>query len=359
MKLILKNCFLMIAVSASTALNVVGQRDDRVDRYVQAEMSRQKIPGLALAVVREGKVVKVKGYGLANVETGGRTSENTAFRLGSVSKQFLAAGIMLLVQDGKLDLNERVGKYFPDAPEAWSEITVRHLLSHTSGLIRDVPDFDALKQIPDAEAIRRVYSLPLDSPAGTKWQYSNVGYYILAEMITRISGQPWRDFIAERIFGPLGMNRTRTADLIEIVPERASGYTLTDKGWENGAVWIALRPPGAFLSTATDMAKWDAALYSARILSAATREQMWTPIKLKDGSTASYGFGWFIDEVNGHRRVYHYGSQPGFKTMFVRYLDEKLTVIILTNLSSGDAPRIAQAVAGFYIPNPALPTYHP
>lgn len=348
MKLILQNCFLMIAVSASTALNVVGQRDDRVDRYVQAEMSRQNIPGLALAVVRNGKVIKAKGYGLASVETGGRTTENTVFRLGSVSKQFLAAGIMLLVQDGKLDLNEQVGKFFPDAPETWNKITVRQLLSHTSGLIRDVPDFDALKQIPDAEAIRRTYSLPLDFPAGTRWQYSNVGYYILAEMISRISGQPWSDFIAERIFKPLGMNRTRTADLIEIVPERASGYTLTDKGLENGAVWIALRPPGAFLSTVTDMAKWDAALYSDRILSAATRTQMWAPVKLPDGTETGYGYGWFIDSIGGRRRIYHYGSQPGFKTMFARYPDDKLTVIILANLSSAEVQVMAHAVAEIY-----------
>ena len=313
-------------------------------------MRRQRIPGLSLAIVKDGKIVKARGYGRANLETDTPATEKTVYKIASVSKQFLAAGIMLLAQDGKVDLDDHVGKYFPDAPESWKEITLRHLLSHTSGLIRDIPNFDPLKEITDADAIKTAYAAPLQFAPGAKWLYSNVGYYILAEIITRVSGKHWSDFLNELVFSPLKMTRTRTTTVTVIVPDRANGYSMTGRGPQNADVWFALRPSGAFISTVVDMAKWDAALSSDLVLTAATKEQMWAPAKLNDGSTAKYGYGWFVEPVNGHRRVYHDGGLPGFRTTMVRFPDDKLTIILLSNLDSAEIPKMARMISGFYLP---------
>jgi D-alanyl-D-alanine carboxypeptidase len=326
------------------------QRPDKTDEYIELQMRRQRIPGLSIAVIKDGKMLKARGYGLANVETNTPATEKTVYKLASVSKQFMAVGVLLLVQEGKISLDDHVGKYFPDAPATWKDITIRHLLSHTSGLVRDIPDFDPLRDIPDAELIKRTYAQPLRFATGEKWAYCNVGYQVLAEIVTRVSGKPWPEFIGERIFTPLGMTQTRTTTVNEMVPGRASGYTVTGKGLKNADVWYALRPSGGFISSVTDMAKWDAALYSDTILKPATKALMWTPVKLNDGSEAHYGFGWFIYTTNGHKRIFHDGGVPGFGSDFERYVDDKLTVIVLNNTESSNVIKIAEVVAGFYQP---------
>jgi CubicO group peptidase (beta-lactamase class C family) len=329
-------------------------RADQVDEYIKAEMKKQQIPGLSLAVIKEGRVIKAEGYGLANVELNVAATPETVYKIGSVSKQFIATGIMLLAEEGKLSLNDRVNKYFEGAPDTWKEITIRHLLTHTSGLVREAPGFNPLKVQSDADVIKTAYSLPLRFKTGEKWEYCNLGYFMLAEIITRVSGKPWDEYLHERVFKPLGMNATRATTVTDIVPNRASSYARRNDQLQNAEVFLALRPSGAFLSTVLDLAKWDAALYTDRILKQASREEMWRPViettRNPNSSTSYfYGFGWMIGRVNGRREVFHGGTLTGFRAALVRYVDDKLTVVVLTNAAQASPDVIARAVAALYI----------
>lgn len=233
---------------------------DTVDRVVAAAMARMHIPGVSLAVVRGGKVIKAQGYGVADLEHEIPVTPQTAFKIGSVSKQFLATGIMLLAQDGRLTVDDPVAKHFTGAPESWRGITLRHFLTHTSGVLREGPAFDPMKVQPDSMVVRSAFAPPLEFPTGSKYQYCNVCYFTLADVIARVSGKPWDVFLAERAFRPTGMTATRTTTTTDLVAHRARGYTWRDSGYVNAPEFRALRPSGAFLSTVLDLAKWDAAL---------------------------------------------------------------------------------------------------
>src|SRR5215204_5380316 len=180
-------------------------KPDTVDRLVAAEMARKHIPGVSLAVVRAGKVIKAEGYGMADLEHGIPVTPQTVFKIGSVSKQFLATGILILAQDGRLAIDDPVAKYYAGAPESWRDITLRHFLTHTSGVLREGPAFDAFKVQPDSVVIQSAFPRPLEFPTGSKWQYCNVCYFTLADVIARVSGKPWDVFLAERVFRPTGM----------------------------------------------------------------------------------------------------------------------------------------------------------
>jgi len=327
-------------------------RADQIDDYVRAEMAKQHIPGLSLAVVKNGSIVKSQAYGLANVELNVPAQPDTVFKIGSVSKQFIATGIMLLVEEGKLSLDDKISKYLDGATDAWKEITIKHLLTHTSGIVREAPGFDPLKAQNDADVIKTAYSLPLRFKPGEKWEYCNVGYFALAEIIHKVAGQPWPEFLSERVFKPLGMSSTRTTTVSDLVPNRAGGYVWNDGKFKNAGEWIALRPSGAFLSTALDLAKWDAALYTNKILAQASREQMWSPVantKPGDDRSPRYGFGWFVAQVQGHKDAYHGGSLPGFRAEIDRFLDDRLTIIVLTNGDNAKPELLARGISGFYI----------
>ena len=322
---------------------------DSVDRYITAEMASRHIPGVSIAVVRAGKVIKAVGYGVADLENDIPVTPQTVFKIGSVSKQFIATGIMLLAQDGRLSVDDPVSKYFAGAPEAWQGITIRHFLTHTSGVIREGPAFDALKTQPDSVVISSAFSKPLEFPTGSKWQYCNVCYFTLAEIIARVSGKPWDAFLDERVFKATGMTATRTTTTSALVPRRARGYAWgRDSSYVNAPEYIALRPSGAFLSTALDLALWDAALYRDLPLTRASREAMWTPVRLTSGEPYGYGFGWAVDSVDGHRQVGHGGSLPGFRAAMARFPDDSLTVIVLTNGDAARPDQMAESVAKIY-----------
>src|SRR5262249_1721205 len=258
----------------------------------------------------------------------------------------------LLVEEGKLSLDDKISKYLDGATDAWKEITIKHLLTHTSGIVREAPGFDPLKAQNDADVIKTAYSLPLRFKPGEKWEYCNVGYFALAEIIHKVAGQPWPEFLSERVFKPLGMSSTRTTTVSDLVPNRAGGYVWNDGKFKNAGEWIALRPSGAFLSTALDLAKWDAALYTNRILAQASREQMWSPVvntKPGDDRAPRYGFGWFVAQVQGHKDAYHGGSLPGFRAEIDRFPDDRLTIIVLTNGDNAKPELLARGISGFYI----------
>lgn len=325
--------FLMLAVFAPLSA-------DTIDDIVRAEMSRQHIPGVAIAVMRGGNPERLQSYGLANLELNAAVTANTVFKAGSVSKQFLAAGILLLEQDGKLSIGDPIQKHLPDAPAAWNRITVRHLLSHTSGLVRESPAFNPLRAQSDIEQVRAGYAVPLDFQPGEKYQYSNLGYFTAAEIISRVSGRPWPEFLAARIFLPLGMTSTRTTTVAEIIPNRADGYAWRDGKYMNELPMLALRPSGALLTTTADLAKWDAALYGDALLTEASKSKMWTSVKLTSGQDAGYGLGWQVKTRNGKRLLDHGGTLGGFKAHYARFPDEQLSFVVLTNQASADPAAI-------------------
>lgn len=322
---------------------------DTVDRFVVAEMARMHVPGVSLAIVRGGRIVKAEGYGVADLEHQIPVRAHTVFKIGSVSKQFLATGIMLLAQDGRLAIDDPISKYVAGTPESWREITVRHFLTHTSGVVREGPAFDPSKVQPDSVVVRSAFVVPLVFPPGSKYQYCNVCYFTLADVIARLSGKAWDAFLTERVFDPTGMTSTRTTTATDIVPHRARGYTWRGTRYVNAPEYMALRPSGAFLSSVIDMAKWDAALYDDRVLTQASREAMWAPTRLTAGASSGYGFGWELDSLDGHRRVRHGGALPGFRAEMQRFPKDSLTVIVLTNADGARPAEIASAVARLYL----------
>ena len=314
---------------------------DTLDGYVEREMEQRRIPGLALAIVRNGEVLKARGYGLACVGNDVPATPETRFALASLTKQFTAAGIMMLVEEGRLDLDVSITRYLRDAPQSWEPVTTRHLLTHTSGL----PPIGAGFSGSDGGIYNRVWTSTeasyaaaladtLHAPPGARYAYSDVGYFLLGMITERVSGTPWRTFIQERILEPLGMEDTFVLDHIGVHRNVACGYTLRD-----GELTHLHRPwqfelPSHFglFSTVGDLAKWDAALYADWLLSEKSRRAMWTPVALNDGSTHPYGFGWEVEESGGRPLLRHTGITG---TEIVRLPGDTLTVIVLTNLGRG------------------------
>jgi len=351
------------------ALAVWAQTDDigsKVDNLVQASIRQQRIPGLALAVIRDGQIIKAQGYGLSNIELNVPVSPQTIFQSGSVGKQFTATGIMMLVEEGKVRLDDKVAKYFPGAPDSWNKFTVRNLLTHTSG-IKDYTDknFDYRRDYTEEDLLKILQTLPFDFAPGDKCSYSNSGYMLLGILIHKVTGKFYGDFLQERIFRPLGMTTTRIISEEDIVPNRSAGYRLV-KGVIKNQEWVApslnTTADGALYFTVLDLAKWDAALYTEKLIKRSSLDEMWTPVKLNEGKTYPYGFGWRVHEMNGHRLIEHGGSWQGFTTGISRYVGDKLTVVALCNLDSRHArpEDIIHGVAGLYVsaltpPPPAKP----
>jgi len=334
---------------------------DQVDDVVRAAMQQQKIPGLALLVAKNGKIVKVQGYGLANVELQVPVRPETLFQSGSMGKQFTATGVMMLVQEGRIGLDDKIKKYFTDAPAAWDEITVRNLLSHTSGIKNYTEgQIDYRKDYSEDDLVKMAESLPLDFQPGENWHYSNTGYLLLGVLIHKVTGEFYGDFLQRRIFRPLGMISTRVMSEADIIPNRSSGYRLVKgelKNQEYVSPTLNTTADGSLYFNVLDLAKWDAALYTEKLLKRSSLQQMWTPMKLKNGKITDYGFGWFIESVGGRPIYEHAGAWQGFSTGIARYVDDRLTVVALTNLDEEHAEPmdIIHAVAAIYNPALALP----
>jgi CubicO group peptidase (beta-lactamase class C family) len=333
-------------------------RADKIDDYVRAQMNERHIPAAALAVVRAGKAVKIEAYGLANVELNVPATKDTVFEIGSVSKQITAAAVMLLVEEGKINLDEKISKYLPNTPESWNKVTVRNLLTHTSGIknYTGLSGFELIKRSKRDDFIKAVGTLPLEFEPGERHSYSNTGYNLLGHIIESASGKPYWDFLRERIFIPLGMNQTADRDPQFIVRNRADGYEwennrLTGRDWDLTDLFAA----GAIVSTITDLAKWEMGLRGDAFLKKTSKEQIWTPFVLNDGKPSSYGFGWNVGEFRGHKLISHTGHTAGFSAAISRYANDDLTVIVLTNLGTvGIGGQIARGVAKIYLPEISL-----
>jgi CubicO group peptidase (beta-lactamase class C family) len=351
----------------------IAAKADKIDDYVLARMPQLHIPGLSLAIVRDGHIVKAQGYGLANLELKTPARKETVYEIGSNTKQFTATAMMMLVEEGKIGLGDAVTKYFPEAPRAWRGMTIRHLLTHTSGIQNHVavPDwldvFRTNLKFETApardELLKMFFKLPLEFQPGESWAYDNTGYYLLGIIIEKVSGKSYWQFLDERIFKPFGMKATRSTDPQALVSNRASGYEWKQDHFENRPVLLPAIAfsAGSLLSTAEDMAKWDAALQSEKLLKKSSLGQMWTTTVTNDGADPpfNYGFGWFIDNYHGHRLVQHSGGTPGFSSVIYRFIDDKLTIVVLTNHSDMIVDQLAIDLAGICLPALRRPEANP
>ena len=325
-----------------------------VTEYVKAEMQRQHIPGLSLLVVRRGQIVRAEGFGLANVELQVPAKPESIFQSGSVGKQFTATAVIMLVEEGRIGLDDPLTKYFSDAPASWKDVTVRELLSHSAGFGDYPKDFNFRKNWTEDEELKLIESIPLSYPPGTDWSYSNFGYVTLGILIHRVTGEFYGDFLQQRIFQPLGMQSAHIISEADIVPNRAAGYRLA-KGELKNQEWVApvvnTTADGSLYFSILDLAKWDAVLYTDKLLKRSSLDLMWNPVRLKNGQAnkGNYGFGWFIDKRAGHRCIHHDGSWQGFETAIDRYVDDQLTVVALANLADSEPGKITQHVAEMYL----------
>lgn len=314
----------------------------KVDAYVEERMKALHIPGLSLVVLRDGHVILAKGYGKSNLELGTPASEKTAYALYSITKTFTAVSTMMLVEEGKVSLADPISKHLPDLPTAWQGVTIRHILTHTSGL-PNWRDYAAKlrgmeSDYTKAEVLNLVTALPLTFTPGERWEYVETGFFLLGMMIEKIVGKPYEQFLRERIFVPLGMSDTRLDSRTDIIPNRADGYTWQEGGYRN-AVWYSPTltfSTAGLVSTVLDLAKWDAALYTERLLKQSTLEQMWTNPELNNGQLVTetglgFGLSPFTKNNSVHRRVGHIGGAEGFATAMSRFIDDGVTVVVLSN----------------------------
>ena len=348
--------FCSLLASALLASSVAGA--DRVDDYIKGEMASHRIPGVALGVIQDGKAIKTAAYGLANLELNVPVKPETVFEIGSITKQFTAAGILLLAQEGKLSVDDKIAAHLANVPSAWTNITIRHLLTHTSGIksYTGLDGFQLTKHLTQAQFISAIGREPMEFAPGESWKYCNTGFSLLGYIIENVSGKNYWDFMSERIFRPLGMNATTNRLPSLIIPNRASGYeqtnhVLINRDYDLTEVFSA----GAIASTVGDLAKWNAALDGETLLNAATKEQMWTPTKLNSGKPTKYGFGWFVDTLDGHKNIGHGGSTSGFSATIQRFPDDKLAIIILTNTDESVATPMAKKIATFFFAGAGSP----
>ena len=333
------------------ATGVRGEATEQIDQFIADEMEKRHIAGLAVAVIYGGQIRYAKGYGLADVERQVPVLADTPFLVASITKMFTAVGTMLLVQDGKVQLDTPVGKYVDDLPLDWRLVTVRQLLGHTSGInsftSHDTPACEGPAKLQEnygqQDVIAEVSCLPLDFEPGTSWSYSDTGYFVLGLLIEGVSGLNYEEYLRQKIFKPLGMHSTRLMGPMGIDDGRAVGY-----GWEGGHLMpapllspVVEGPSGGLVSNVLDLAKFDAALADERLLSQPVLRLMWQPLGI---GTAKYGLGFAVRPIKGRRQVGHTGGGPGAATSFARFVDDDLTVVVLTN--TAQPPQSIQEIVG-------------
>jgi CubicO group peptidase (beta-lactamase class C family) len=319
----------------------------KVGEYMNAAHEVDAFSGTIL-LARDGKPIVSRGYGMANIELDVPNTPETVFRLGSVTKQFTAMAIMMLQDRGKLSVNDPICKYLSDCPAAWQPITIRNLLTHTSGVMNytDLPTFGktAVSPMTTGEMIALLRDKPLEFAPGEKFNYSNSGYYLLGAVIEKASGKSYADFLQENIFTPLGMKQTGYDVSARIIKNRAEGYVRQGGQFFNASYMDMTLPysAGALYSTTGDLLLWDQALYAEKLVPRKALDEIFTPFK------SNYGYGWNISKQFDHREISHGGGIYGFATEIARYPDDKLTVIVLSNVQGAPAGKIANDLAAIY-----------
>ena len=362
-------CWLMCGpVFAAPAHDLTPERLSAIDHYVDAEMKREHVVGIAVGIYSRGQILLAKGYGLANIELNVPVKAETIFQSGSVGKQFTSAAIMMLVEEGKIGLDDSIVKYFPNAPPSWQAVRVKNLLSHTSGLSEYETDeragpagpFYIRLDFTEDELVNKVEALPIEFKPGDKWDYRNTNYLLLGVIIHKVTGSFYADYLRQRIFNPLGMSSTRLISEADIVPNRSSGYETKGDKIQNQS-WVSptfnSTADGALYFNVLDLAKWDAALYGTKLLKQSSLDQSWTVFLLNDGkpNNSNYGFAWEITSVNGHKQIDHGGAWQGFRCHLLRYPDDGMTVAVLANSDSASPEQFAHVIASIVDPVLELP----
>ena len=346
---------LSIVLAALPLLPIEAQQTT-VDTLVRAFIARQKIPGAAIAVVHNGRIVVSGGYGTANLELNVPVTRESVFEIGSISKLLTAAATMRLVEQAKIALGDPISRYVPGLPTTWSAVTVGHLVTHTGG----VPDWESKtafsyrSEYTAADFVKLIAPLPLDFAPGDRFTYTNSGAPLLGIAIATVSGLPFERFVSEQLFAPVGLKATRFKNNDEVVPSKAGGYVDsagTLKGGEPKRPSI-IAPSGGAMSTAEELARWMYALGTGALLKPSSVEQMLTPVRLNNGMAMSAGIGVFLDSFHGHRTVLHNGSTVGgFSSVVYWYPDERLAVAVLFNIDRFNAVNtLATRLAGVVVP---------
>ncbi|PYP85444.1 MAG: serine hydrolase [Blastocatellia bacterium AA13] len=336
-------CLILVSF-ACASLAVAQDLTPKFEEYMNGLMKQGKFSGSVL-IARDGAVLFSKGYGMANLELDVLNTPETKFRLGSITKQFTATAILLLQERGKLSVQDPLCKYITDCPAAWSEVTIHHLLSHTGGIpnFTNFADYQKTMMIPTTveSLIARFKDKPLDFKPGEKWDYSNSGYVLLGYIIEKASGMSYEEFLRKNIFDPLKMMNSGYDHHATILKNRATGYEPRGNKVLN-ASYIDMTIPhgaGALYSTVGDLLLWDQALYGEKLLSKKSLDAMFTPVK------DNYGYGWFINKQFNRSHIGHDGGINGFNTSISRYPEQKLTVVVLTNLAGSNPQRVAHDFA--------------
>lgn len=350
MKLRVPLAWLLAIVSMSRALALSPELEVRIDALAKQAIADGVAAGLVVAVAEPGQPTFERGYGLGNIEWNAPVTADTVFRVGSITKQFAAAGVLLLAGQKKLSLDDPLARFFPEFPRA-GEVTLRQLLNHTSG-IRSYPGPTERTLVRTGisvpEMVQHLGGLGYDFDPGTRWAYSNSGYFLIGAVIEQVSGQSFREFARQRLFEPYGLAHTAVDLNEEIVPRRASGYLRdpTRKGTFFNAEYSHMSVPhaaGAIRSTAGDLIQWTNALHGGRVLGAAAYKEMTTPAKVPGQDDANYGFGLHLLEQRGHRWIKHDGGIDGFEASLTYVVDSRTTIVVLAN-TQGGARALAAAV---------------
>ncbi len=325
---------------------------DPIEDLVRDEMARHRVPGIAISVVREGRIVRAQGFGQANVEHGVPVHADTLFKMGAPGMQVTAAAIMLLVEEGKLDLDAPVSRYLSRAPGKWRDVTIRHLLNHSSGLPA-TPNGDFRTDYSNDQLLDIIARQDLNFAAGTRWRFSYAGYIVLGFVIEEVTGAHWTKFFAQRVFQPLGMTTARGIDEMAIVPNRAAGYELRNEMLRN-AEWIAptanSTADGSLYLSVLDYAAWAAALSQKRLLRQSSWNVLFSPAQLTDGAVCSYAPGWHRESTAHADSWWQAGSWQGFQTYALHYPAADLTVAVFANGEGADPQTVARAIAGLVDP---------
>jgi CubicO group peptidase (beta-lactamase class C family) len=358
----------LLAVLSLLTIGVTAQVNGNPVGAIFHAVQASDAPGAAVLVVKDGRVLFRRGYGVAELRTLRKIDETTNFRLASVTKQFTAMAVMLLVHDGKLRYEDRLTDIFPDFPEYGKVMTIRNLLNHTSGLLdyEDLmPKYDGvpqgqIPQIQDSGVFDLLKQQKTTKFApGTKWDYSNSGYVMLGLVVAKVTGIPFGQFLRDRIFTPLHMTNTIAYQMGKNeVSNRAFGHSKIDGKWQqtDQSPTSATLGDGGVYSSLRDLELWDRALREHTLLSEGEMQAALTPVKVPndsvrepDGTPADYGFGWFLNPHKGHKRMWHYGETLGFRTSIQRFVGDKLTVIVLCNRSDLDPSKLALQVADLFL----------
>lgn len=345
-----------VVVTATASAGVLAQVTDtelaaKIDAIAAKALTQPSAVGLSIAVARGDQVVFAKGYGKADLETEFDANKDTLFRIGSVTKQFTAAAVMKLVEQGKLSLDDTLASLLPEYPATAKPITVRQLLTHTSGIWSYTNDGkfmsrETMLELKPSEVVATFKDHVPDFEPGTKWRYSNSGYYLLGEIIAKVSGKPYAKFVKDEFFTPLGL-RTRYESNRDVIPNRAQGYSF-EKGVIANDLAMGADVPGAagsLLSSAEGLVRWNIALTSGNVVSLKSYEQMTTKTALPDGKSKGYGFGLGIDEWEGRPMISHGGGIFGFLSQLAYYPKDGLSVAVISNCDGLPPAKIAEEIA--------------